>query len=77
MFPELIERCNRFLDCMYYPGQLTHGSPQHRDLIKSFFAGAFESLTVGGPLERAWDIEPHYRELTAVDWYPDERFRVP
>lgn len=75
-FEALIKRCNEFLFKFMYPdNQLLFGSPQHRDLVRTFFAGIAESFHEIGVLEVLLFINPELEKMCAVDWLPDERFR--
>ena len=76
-FGELIQRCNHFLDCMYDAGVLRHGSPQHIDLVRTFFAGAIEALMLAGHDRLALPLGVELEHMTARDWRPDERFVTP
>ena len=77
-FAELVKRCNDFLYGHMYPdGQMEFCRSQHRDLVRTFFAGAFEGMMA---IEDRESMEPlicEYEKMAAVNWWPDGRFMPP
>jgi hypothetical protein len=74
-FENLIKRCNNVLfRHMYSRGQLEFASDQHRDLVRSFFAGAFEMLIELENKYVAGCMIEEYRKMSDINWRPDRRF---
>jgi hypothetical protein len=69
-YPDLVRQCNVFLHRFMYPDTAL-GRLQHRDLVRTFFAGAFEALMLAGDHESVRALAPQYKLMTAVDWFPD------
>lgn len=71
----IIEKCREFLSgFMYAPGLLEFGSDQHRDLVRTFFAGALEALMLTGQKDAIQSLRQIYGEMVRETWLPDERF---
>lgn len=77
MFDKLIEECNEFICDVWKPGVIKHGSHQHRDLIRTFFAGAVTSLKLRGVAMSTHLLLEDMAPMVDINWWPDERFRVP
>ncbi len=71
----LVERCNSFVWGHMYPGELIHPY-QHRDIVRTFFAGIFEALILLGNKELGLELEPYYQEIAQADWLPGPEFQV-
>ena len=77
-FKQLIRECNRFLyEHMYPGGRLEFASDQHRDLVRTFFAGAYEMLIALDEKETMKTVFDEYAKMTRENWRPDGRFLPP
>lgn len=77
-YDDLIKRCNEFLyGYLYSGGTLFYGSAQHRDLVRTFFAGAMEPLVLSENKENVAALLKDYEAMTRLDWWPDRRFAPP
>jgi hypothetical protein len=74
-FDQLVAACNRFLWVHLYPtGNLVFRSQQHRDLVRTFFAGAFEMLIALNDKQTGISLIEEYAKMADPNWWPDERF---
>jgi hypothetical protein len=73
---ELIDRCNEFIWGHMFtpPYHLVDGSLQHRDLVRTFFAGALETLMCRLDAASIEVLKPLYTEMTQESWRPGTAF---
>lgn len=76
---KLTKACNQCLFVYLYPGgdyQLTVGSLQHRDLVRTFFAGAMEGWTCkeNSLPDDITGLMDFYEKMCAEDWRPGTEF---
>jgi hypothetical protein len=78
---DLIERCNTFMWVFMYPhGTIFRpacGSHQHRDIVRTFFAGVYEGYLAAGLHAQLERMLPEYQRMTGTGWLPDARFAPP
>jgi hypothetical protein len=78
MYDELVKRCNEFV--WGYCGQVAFASPQHRNTVRTYFAGALEALKVCGAQCSERDHDRVLNEITKMaeeDWVPGPEFMPP
>jgi hypothetical protein len=77
-FYTMIMLCNQYLWKYLYPsGQLVFRSLQHRDLVRTFFAGCFELAMVMDDKEMVEGWVAEYEVMSKPNWLPDQRFEPP
>lgn len=74
-FEDLIQRCNFVLwECLYDGVSLEFKSHQHRDLIRTFMAGAVEAMIAMQMRNAVAGLLEEYARMADPNWWPDERF---
>lgn len=75
---DLIMRCNNFvLNHLFPPPHvLVLGGEKHRDLVRAFFAGCLEALSVVGDQVNVEVLLALVAEINQPGWLPDKRFFV-
>ncbi len=78
LWRSLVEPCNCFLyKHMYGHGSLDFRSSQHRDLVRTFYAGVVEVLIATGQRDRVEEMVDDYRLMTEDTWLPGDEFKPP
>lgn len=68
----LADACNNY--CRHCYPTLEFKSHQHRDIVKLWFAAAFEAYTHAGDESRASLVLGALAMMRNYNWWPDERF---
>ena len=76
MQQRMIERCNAFIWGFMFSGgfDLDHASLQHRDLVRTFFAGVLEMAMALKQPDTVRSLMPLYESMCAETWLPGPEF---
>jgi hypothetical protein len=76
-FEQLVKACNAFIWHFMYspPYGLEFASHQHRDLVRTFFAGAMEAYIAQDNAKQVQALVDEYAKITGEHWMPDNRFK--